>query len=380
MLYTGKNAGQQFSAPRSARSSTTRRTRSPCNPTAPPFDPRRCLRCAVAAAPASTTCWSTGSAATSTWPATGSRPGRRPVRRQRHRRPVRRAVAGASTGPRAPTTRTRSSSFVATSGILPPDEFPQFRQLAVVALGQARRAVRSAQRYQYVYSQIADVAYKRLTREIAVPAGGGNLTFWTSYDTEPDWDHLFVEARTAGGTTGRPCRTPTGTPPRTPGTAARRAGPSCTRTSTTTRRRDGDATCTPTGTTGVWHASSGNSGGWQQWSVDLTAYAGQTVEISIAYVSDWATQNLGVFIDDVTLPDGTHTSFEAGSTAGGHRARPRAAARTRTTGSVTDASGFPVGARSPPRLAAMGSGSRGSRRPRPARFMMERALDILRTT
>ena len=43
------------------------------------------------------------------------------------------------------------------------------------------------------------MTYKRLTREIAVPAGGGDFTFWTSYDTEPDWDHLFVEARTPGG-------------------------------------------------------------------------------------------------------------------------------------------------------------------------------------
>jgi hypothetical protein len=34
------------------------------------------------------------------------------------------------------------------------------------------------------------------------------------------------------------------------------------------------------------------------------------VEISIAYATDWATQGLGVFIDDVTLPTGETTSFE----------------------------------------------------------------------
>ena len=53
-----------------------------------------------------------------------------------------------------------------------------------------------------MYSQIADVSYKSLTREIAVPAAGGSMTFWTSYDTEAEWDHLFVEARTPGVTTG----------------------------------------------------------------------------------------------------------------------------------------------------------------------------------
>ena len=49
-----------------------------------------------------------------------------------------------------------------------------------------------------MYSQIADVTYKRLTRTITVPAGGATLSFWTSYDTEPDWDYLFVEAHTVG--------------------------------------------------------------------------------------------------------------------------------------------------------------------------------------
>ena len=75
------------------------------------------------------------------------------------------------------------------------------------------------------------------------------------------------------------------------------------------------------------------SGGWEQWSVDLSAYAGQQVEVSIAYVSDWSTQGLGVFIDDVaasTGDDGT-TSFEAAWTAGRSPARRPAARPTRTT-------------------------------------------------
>ena len=38
--------------------------------------------------------------------------------------------------------------------------------------------------------------------------------------------------------------------------------------------------------TGAWNAASGNSAGWQQWSVNLSAYAGTTVELSIAYASD----------------------------------------------------------------------------------------------
>ena len=51
-------------------------------------------------------------------------------------------------------------------------------------------------------------------------------------------------------------------------------------------------------------------------TVDLTAYAGKQVEVSISYISDWGTQGVGVFVDDATvLVDGTtahETSFEAG--------------------------------------------------------------------
>lgn len=56
------------------------------------------------------------------------------------------------------------------------------------------------------------------------------------------------------------------------------------------------------------------SSGWQDWNVDLTPYAGKQVEISITYVSDWGTQGLGVFVDDVKVTANgatlTETSFE----------------------------------------------------------------------
>ena len=43
-----------------------------------------------------------------------------------------------------------------------------------------------------------DSAYKRLSRVIDVPAGGGELSFYVSRDTEPAWDFFFVEARPVG--------------------------------------------------------------------------------------------------------------------------------------------------------------------------------------
>ena len=38
-----------------------------------------------------------------------------------------------------------------------------------------------------------------------------------------------------------------------------------------------------TGTTGAWNAATGNSGGFQDWNVDLSAFAGKQVEVSITY-------------------------------------------------------------------------------------------------
>ncbi len=105
---------------------------------------------------------------------------------------------GWSFGPDGAENQDSSSSFVSTSGILHPDEYPQFRSWPSTRWDKPGGPFAPHTGDQYVYSQIADVSYKRLSREMAVPAGGGNLTFWTSYDTEPDWDFLTVEAHAVG--------------------------------------------------------------------------------------------------------------------------------------------------------------------------------------
>ena len=207
-----------------------------------------------------------------------------------------------------------ASSFIATSGILPRDQFPQFESWPSARWDKPGGPFEPHTGDQYVYSQIADVSYKRLTREIAVPAGGGSLTFWTSYDTEAAWDHLFVEARTRGRRRlDDAARTPTGTPR----TATGRQLPgglasTCTRSSTTTRRSTATAPARRPARPAPGTPPRGNSAGWQEWSDRPRRVRRRTVEISITYASDWATQGLGVFVDDIVLPDGTTTSFETG--------------------------------------------------------------------
>ena len=68
------------------------------------------------------------------------------------------------------------------------------------------------------------------------------------------------------------------------------------------------------------------------------------MEVSISYASDWSTQGLGTFVDDVTLPDGTVQSFETGLEGWTVSGAPAGSAANGNDWIVTDASGFPVGA------------------------------------
>jgi hypothetical protein len=164
---------------------------------------------------------------------------------------------------------------------------------------------------QLAISQRAESSYKRLTRTITVPAGGADLSFWVTRDTEPFWDHFFVEARHVGGTDWT-------TLPDANGHSAADTGASCPYWLsihpflTHYQTDNGDDTCSTTGTTGSWTSASGASAGYEQWSIDLSAYAGAQVEVSLTYASDDLFQYPGVFIDDVVVSTGVgSTSFEA---------------------------------------------------------------------
>ena len=272
----------------------------------------------------------------------------------------------------------RRSSFLATSGVLPVGQFQQFDSWAAARYARPGSPFDPHSGTKYVYSQIADVSYKRLTREIAVPAAGGSLTFWTSYDTEAEWDHLFVEARTPGGDDWT-------TLPDANGNTTTATGQSCPAGWVELHPQlahyqtwDGDNACTAIGTTGAWNAASGSSGGWQQWSIDLSAYAGENVEISIAYVSDWASQGIGVFLDDITLPDGSSTSFETGLEGWTVTGPPDGSAPNSNNFTQTDAAGFPVGnAIATPHSLLLGFGLEGVSTQAERNAVMDRVIDHL---
>jgi hypothetical protein len=173
----------------------------------------------------------------------------------------------------------------------------------------------------YLYSGTSDAAYMRLYRDLSVPdSGDQSLKFATSFDTEDGWDFFFVEVAPAGSdnwttlpdanehttdATGQSCHTDNGWAELHPKLQHYQ-----------TKSRD---TCTPTGTTGEWNAATGSSGGWQEWNVDLSAYHGQDVQVALVYATDWAVQNLGVWLEDISLFGGTPVDFEDGTLGGWQR-------------------------------------------------------------
>jgi hypothetical protein len=163
---------------------------------------------------------------------------------------------------------------------------------------------------QFAISGNNDTGYNRLTRTIAVPAGGGRLTFHVQRNTEPDWDFFAVEARPVGTDTWT-------TLPDLNGHSSTDTGLSCPYWLTIHpflahyEADDGAGGCRPNGSTGAWNAATGDSDGYETWSVDLSAYAGQRVQVALSVITDDVYSYAGAWVDDIVGPGGSgSTSFE----------------------------------------------------------------------
>ena len=77
-------------------------------------------------------------------------------------------------------------------------EYPQFESEPGDQV-RSPAGLRSADGCSYMFSQTGDATYKRLAKTVDLTGKtSGKLEFKTSYDTEPDWDFLVVEAHTVG--------------------------------------------------------------------------------------------------------------------------------------------------------------------------------------
>ena len=131
------------------------------------------------------------------------------------------------------------------------------------------------------WSNKGDESDMTLTRTFDFTNQSGSLTlnYWTWYDLEKDYDYLYLESST-DGKNWQILTTPSGT------------------------AED------PSGNSYGW-GYNGTSDGWIQEQVDLSRYAGQTVQLRFEYVTDATVNGEGYLLDDISVPQvGYSTDFE----------------------------------------------------------------------
>lgn len=134
-----------------------------------------------------------------------------------------------------------------------------------------------------VWSNKGDESDMTLTRSFDFSSiqGSLSLNYALWYDLEKDYDDAYVEISTDGQHWDL-LRTPDST--------------------------DSDLS----GNSFGW-AYNGTSNGWIEESVDLSAYAGQKVQIRFEYITDAAVNGEGLLVDDIRIPEINYTEgFESG--------------------------------------------------------------------
>ncbi|WP_225800720.1 M14 family metallopeptidase [Streptomyces sp. NK15101] len=241
------------------------------------------------------------------------------------------AGVGATLGAAADNPLDNAGAYTVTSDTLGPEEFPQFASSASAGdYPGIRTPFEPAEGSAFAAVKHTDDTWARLARTVdltGVAAGSKpRLDFQVSYDTEPGYDNLVVEAHTVGQDDW------TTLPDLNGGTSAEppadcgegyyvRGHPFLAHYLTV-----GEDGCAPTGTTGSWNAFTGPSNGWRQASVDLSAWAGKKVELALSYVSDPGTGETGAFVDDTRLVTGAGTEAEGFETSLGAWSAPGAPA------------------------------------------------------
>jgi hypothetical protein len=199
-----------------------------------------------------------------------------------------------------------AGAFTLTSDILPPDEFPLFAGAAsstyVTVDGVNPFGPLEGERYAGAVH--ADGSYMRLGRTVDLSAVAAadqpTLEFALSFSTELGYDNVIVEAAPSGTDTWTTLPEQGGATSTTPPTECE-GGFLLDMHPFLTHYLTPGATCASTGTTGSWNAMTGDSGGWQQVGFDLSAYAGQSVDVKISYVTDPVAGGIGVFVDDTRV-------------------------------------------------------------------------------
>jgi hypothetical protein len=133
------------------------------------------------------------------------------------------------------------------------------------------------------WSNMGNESDMTLTREFDFTGVSGpiSLSYWIWYDIEEDWDYMYLEAST-DGQIWQILQTPSSTD------------------------------YNPSGQSFGW-AYTGQTGEWIQEEVDLSQFAGQTVQLRFEYITDAAVNGEGALVDDIRIEAIDYEEdFEAG--------------------------------------------------------------------
>ncbi|RZT82190.1 immune inhibitor A [Micromonospora violae] len=133
----------------------------------------------------------------------------------------------------------------------------------------------------------------KLSRSVDVPAAADSkFWMWNNYIIEEDWDYGFVELSTDGGTTW------------TEQKVYDEAG-----TVVTTPDNYGDPNGRMNDFGGKKYGLTGSTDGWRHDYVDLSAYAGTTVQLRLRLATDEAFEERNWFVDDFSVTGGGATTW-----------------------------------------------------------------------
>ena len=132
------------------------------------------------------------------------------------------------------------------------------------------------------WSNKGDESDMTLTREFDLTDVSGpiDMSYWTWYDIEEDWDYVYLEVST-NGETWEILTTPS------------------------------SIDTNPSGNNFGW-GYTGQTNGWIEETVDLSEYAGQKIQVRFEYITDAAVNGQGLLLDDISIDAINYQSdFEA---------------------------------------------------------------------
>lgn len=160
-----------------------------------------------------------------------------------------------------------------------------------------------------------DWADLRLGRTIADVPADAKFWMWNNYVIEADWDYGFVEVSADGGSTWSELKV---------------YAENGTEVSTADGYADPNGRMADYGN--KKYGLTGDSHGWAHHYVDLSAYAGQTVDVRLRLATDAAYQDRGWFSDDFALTSGGTTVWSDDVESGENGWETEVASFTTTTG------------------------------------------------